>query len=310
MPSPAHGHLAGVVAGIAAAAAAAVSYLVLRHHGNRSAGGSKRLLVLAHFVMGLACLPLVWILWPESVPTAAESLPPLFGAAATYLAGQAMVFATLRRMPASRLAPLLGLKIVLLAAIVSLLLGDRLSAMQWAAVGASVAAAAMLDRSGAAASPAALAGVLAACLMFAICDLLSVRLIDVLESGGKGWWSRSPRLHAGCFAMATTYVLCGVVAACLLPWTTPRDRRDWAAASQYSLAWLAGMVALYACFGFVGAVFGNVLFSTRGIMAVVLGALLAHLGWHDLEEKVDRGTLLRRLTAAVLMTAAIAAYVA
>ena len=70
------------------------------------------------------------------------------------------------------------------------------------------------------------------------------------------------------------------------------------------------MVALYACFGFVGAVFGNVLFSTRGIMAVVLGALLAHLGWHDLEEKVDRVTLLRRLTAAVLMTAAIAAYVA
>ncbi len=310
MPSPSHGHLAGVVAGIVAAAAAAVSYLVLRHHGNRTADGSRRLLVLAHFVMGLVCLPLVWILWPARLPAAAESLPPLFGAAATYLAGQAMVFATLRRMPASRLAPLLGLKIVLLAAIVSLMPGDRLSGMQWVAVGASVAAAAMLDRSGAAASPAALAGVLAACLMFAICDLLSVRLIDVLESGGTGWWSRSPRLHAGSFAMAATYVVCGGVAACVLPWTTPYDRREWAAASQYSLAWLVGMVALYACFGFVGAVFGNVLFSTRGIMAVVLGALLAHLGWHDLEEKVDRGTLLRRLAAAVLMTAAIAAYVA
>jgi len=38
--------------------------------------------------------------------------------------------------------------------------------------------------------------------------------------------------------------------------------------------------------------------------------VLAHLGWHDLEEQVDRGTLLRRLAAAALMTAAIALYVA
>ncbi|MCY3014749.1 MAG: hypothetical protein NT171_08670 [Planctomycetota bacterium] len=38
----------------------------------------------------------------------------------------------------------------------------------------------------------------------------------------------------------------------------------------------------------------------------VLGADLAPAGWHDLEEQVDWATLLKRIAAAMLMTAAIA----
>ena len=56
-------------------------------------------------------------------------------------------------------------------------------------------------------------------------------------------------------------------------------------------------------------VFGNVLLSSRGLFAVIIGAVLAHRGWHELEQRVDRATLLRRIAAAVLMTAAIALYV-
>jgi hypothetical protein len=56
-------------------------------------------------------------------------------------------------------------------------------------------------------------------------------------------------------------------------------------------------------------VFGNIMQSTRGVMSVAIGAALAHLGWHELEQRVDRATLLRRLAAALLMTAAIALYV-
>jgi hypothetical protein len=42
---------------------------------------------------------------------------------------------------------------------------------------------------------------------------------------------------------------------------------------------------------------------------VVFGAALAHRGWHELEQRVDRATLVRRVAAALLMTAAIAVYV-
>jgi drug/metabolite transporter (DMT)-like permease len=301
--------LPGLVAGIAAAAFSALSYLISRHHGNRAGGGSLRLLVLGHIIMGLICLPAAWAIRPATLPELARWLPPLLGSAGCYLAGQGIVFATLKRMPASRLAPLLGLKIVMLAGIVSLLPGEPLDSVQWLAVGLSMAAAAMLQRAGGSAPPAALAAVLTACLMFALSDLCIVQLINALQTGGSGWWPAAPRLHAGCFAMAITYVLCGLVVATLLPRALPRDRRDWVASVQYAVAWLAGMAGLYTCFGLVGAVFGNILQSTRGIIAVGLGAVLAHLGWHDLEEQVDRGTLLRRLAAAALMTAAIALYV-
>ncbi|MEX0668831.1 MAG: hypothetical protein WD060_00025 [Pirellulales bacterium] len=52
--------------------------------------------------------------------------------------------------------------------------------------------------------------------------------------------------------------------------------------------------------------FGNILQPSRGIMAIAIGDGLAHVGRHDLEMRVDRGTFLRRIAAAALMTAAIA----
>ncbi|MEI6506403.1 MAG: hypothetical protein WCO90_11070 [Planctomycetota bacterium] len=51
---------------------------------------------------------------------------------------------------------------------------------------------------------------------------------------------------------------------------------------------------------------GNILQSSRGILAIAMGAGLAHVGRHDLEMRVDRETFLRRIAAAALMTAAIA----
>lgn len=296
----------GVAAGLTAAAASAVSYLVSRHHSR--GGHAVPLLVRAHALMGVACLPLAWGLWPGALPPAGRWLPPLVGSAGCYLAGQAAVFAALRLMPASRLAPLLGLKLVMLAVIVSCLPGRPLDPRQWAAVGLSVVAAGLLGRGRAGATARALPIVLGGCLVFAVSDLCIVGLIDALQDPGTACCPRLGRLHAGAFAMAITYVLCGVAALPLLPRTNAAGLGGWGAAAQYAAAWLGGMVALYACFGLVGAVFGNILQSTRGVMSVVIGAGLAHLGWHDLEERVDRATFLRRLAAAALMTAAIALY--
>jgi len=299
----------GVITGLIAALASAVSYLVSRHHGNRRGGGSLRLLVLGHTVMAAVCLPLAWLLRPAVWPPPGAWLPWLTGSATSYLLGQAAVFAALKRISASRLAPLLGLKIAVLAAIVSMLPGAPLDARQWLAVALSVAAAALLGRGGGIA-PAGLGLLLAACCAFACSDLCIVRLIDGLQGGLATSAPALGRLRAGALAMALTYTACGGVLAGLagLPRARPRDRADWLAAVQYAGAWLGGMIALYACFGTVGVVFGNILQSTRGLIAILLGAWLAHAGWHDLEEPVDRGTLVRRALAALLMTVAIALY--
>lgn len=299
----------GVGAGLAAALFSALSYFVSRDHGARG-GSGLRLLVLAHAIMGVACLPATAWLWPRGVGAAPRWLIPLAGSTACYLLGQAFVFSALRRAGASRVAPLLGLKIAVLAGFAAFTPAGGLDTRQWLAVGMSVAAATMLQRGGGMPA-AALALTLAACLTFAVSDLFIVALIDGLQRSTEIAGHPIGRLHAGTLAMAVTYVVCGGLAAAVAstPAARPRGRLDWTAGTTYAAAWLAGMVGLYLCFGTVGVVFGNILQSTRGMIAIVLGAVLAHLGRHDLELKVDGMTLVRRLVAAALMTAAIALFV-
>jgi drug/metabolite transporter (DMT)-like permease len=316
--APMHTLTLGIIAGLATAFFSALSYLVSRHHGNKDGGGSLRLLVFAHVMMGIACLPLAWLLCPDPLPPAGAWLPPLAGSALTYLLGQAAVFAALKQIDASQLAPLLGLKIAVIAVLATCVLSQPLSGQQWLAVAISGVAVAMLQRSGRPAHAVApwtvLGAVIAICLCFAVSDLFIIALIDAVQGSGAvagvPATSNASRLQAGGFAMAATYVLCGLIA---LPFVSRAARGcsgGWGAASQYAAAWLASMAGLYICFGLVGPVFGNILQSTRGIMAVGLGAALASLGWHDLEQPVDRQTLVRRVVAAVMMTAAIACYAA
>jgi drug/metabolite transporter (DMT)-like permease len=303
----------GVIAGLVAAAASAVSYLLSRHHGGREGRGSLRLLVHAHLVMGAACLPLCWLLAPAGIAVSAwlpDCLPACLGSAGSYLLGQAAVFAALQRTDASLISPLLGLKIAVLAVLVACVAGPPLDGRQWLAVGLTASAVLLLSRAGGRLSPFVLAIVAAACLGFATADILIVRLIDAIQNAAATAGREVSRLHAGALGMAVTYVACGLAALPLIRSVPARGRSDWLAATQYSAAWLSGMVALYACFGMVGVVLGNILQSTRGLMSVGLGASFAHLGWHDLEQPVSRAMLARRVVAGLLMTAAIVVSVA
>lgn len=304
----------GVVAGLAAAGFSAVSYLVSRHYGlGQRALGRKgaalRLLAVSHLLMAAICIPLTWAAWPATSPPVRLFAVPLAASVGFYLLGQSSLFAALKRVEASRMAPLLGLKIVMLAVIVSFVLGHVLDTRQWLAVALSVAAAVMLQVGRGAVPVGAFGFVLSCCLSFAISDIFIIRLIDGLQAGAMTSSVAISRLHAGGLAMALTYGLCGLLFVPLVVGLRPYTRTDWVAAAQYASAWLLSMVGLYCCFGLVGVVFGNILQSTRGVMSVALGAAMGHFGWHELEQRVDRVTLLRRLAAALLMTAAIALYV-
>lgn len=308
----------GIASGLAAAAFMSFSYLLSRHHGlaqpvGRRESAAERLLVQSHLLMGIACVPALAAIWPDRMPPVRDVVPALAASAGFYLVGQMIMFHLLRRLEASRLTPFLGLKIFILAAIVAAVLGQSLTGRQWLAVVLSVSATALLQKTSGGLPARAFGLMLAACLCFALADLCIVRLIDLLATG-----CGLDRLRAGGLAMLINYFVCGgicglvIVAAPLTPLTSLRATEpvaaDWSAAGRYAVTWLVSMTLLYTCFAITGAVFGNVIQSTRGMMSIVIGAALAHLGWHELEQRVEREALLRRLGAAVLMTVAIAVY--
>lgn len=306
----------GITAGLISGACMSFSYLLSRHHAlaqpaEERPAAALGLLLRAHVVMGAVATAGMILLQPLAVPPLARFIGPLVGAAGFYLLGNIILFGLLRRLEASRLTPFLGLKVFILALIVAIFLREPLSATQWLAVGLSVAATALLQGTAGGLPGATLGRVLVVCLCFALSDLFIVRLIDALDTSGPG---PSGRLFAAVVGMLLNYVACGVVCGpiVLVGWCRPANGGAgpaWRTAAAYAATWLLAMAALYACFALVGAVFGNVVQSTRGIMSVVIGATLGHLGWHELEQKVDRATLVRRIGAASLMTAAIAVYV-
>ena len=109
-----------------------------------------------------------------------------------------------------------------------------------------------------------------------------------------------------------TYVLCGVAGVLLLPLVKRPEgahrKTVWGWISPFAFCWLTAMLFLYACFARIGTVNGNIVQSTRGIIAILIGALLAALGFTELEEKVGVQVWIRRMIAGVMMFLAIVAF--
>ena len=74
----------------------------------------------------------------------------------------------------------------------------------------------------------------------------------------------------------------------------------------FSAIWLVAMLLLFATFAIIGVVFGNIVQSSRGIISILIGYLVAAAGHQHLEQKVAHGVLARRIAAAALLSLAIA----
>ena len=289
--------IGGIGAGLAAAVCQSGSYVfsrlaVLRHHG------ISQLMVTAHLVMGLAAGVILPFAWTASVPPWTTYALPLLGSAVFYMLGQLGLFLLMRNVHASRVAPLLGLKLVVLAVITTTFLHQSLAISQWSATALCVAAALMLNYSGTALSPASLGCLALACVSYSLSDLSIAVLVRSLRS--------LPMLHASILGVCLSYLLCGFAALALIPLLgVRRTVGDWHLATPFAACWFLAMVFLYACFGTVGALYGNILQSTRGLISVLLGAVLARMGWLTLESRVSRVVLMRRIAAAGLMSVAI-----
>ena len=293
---------AGIVLGLAMAVTQSVSFLSMRHFVVGRDKGPTRLLILGHVLMGVISAAALPFLWDARAGNVAGFIRPLLGAAGFYLAGQGALMFALTRADASRISPLLAMKIVVLALVTATFLGRTYSPWQWAGVSLSVAAAFVLNYTGGRMPIACTLAVVLTCGAYAMSDLHVKMLVDALGQMGK--------LRASLLGASMCYVLTGIAAMALLPWAGKKLWADLPRAAPFAISWLTAMVFLFACFAYVGVVFGNILQSTRGLISIVLGARIAAIGLNHIERKHPRRVLIRRLAAAGMMCLAIVLWAA
>lgn len=298
-----HMELLGIMAGLAAATCQSASYLFSRLFALRVEGAVLRLLVLSHALMGAVALAVLPLAWTPDAPPLRQFILPLLGTSGFYLLGQVGFFVLVQRVDASRAAPLLAFKIVVLALISSLALKRVLGAQQWAAVLLCLAGAFLTTSSGASRlKKRNLLWLVWTCTFYSLSDLS----IGAMVSHSFGMLSH---FRASLLGVTLAYVVCGAVALLLLPAVGfRRALTGWRYAAPFSAFWLLAMFLLFLCFSMIGPVYGNVVQSLRGVLSVAIGAAVARLGYHELEQPVTRGTLWRRLAAAGILCLAVWLY--
>ncbi|MBN2713805.1 MAG: hypothetical protein JXR97_15410 [Planctomycetes bacterium] len=296
--------IAGIVFGLMCGLGQAFTYLLSRRFMKIEGHSSGRLLCLSHIIMGLFSLALLPFLWIDPVNGWTPVIWPLIGTTLFYVVGQLSLFQAVKLIEGSRVASMLSFKIALLALLVTVTGTGIISTQQWIAVAVAVAAVQLINVSPRTAESAtswkAYPWIGATCLGYAISDFHIKLLLKALSN------ESSPAISA--FAVALTYTL--AAAGSLFIMTKYRDSSasTWRMALPFAVFWYFGMLCLFIAMGYIGIVGAVILQSTRGIWAIILGIIVAHLGHLHLEGRLTLKYRLIQVFAALMMCAAIALF--
>ena len=316
--------LIGILLGLASALASSLAYLASRRFTVRHAGheaeepkwrGPLRLMVCSHVLLSVVCGAAYLVLMPRGESAQPADWPwaittSIF-VALFYLSGNTLLFFALRLTAASRISPLLGMKVVLLAFATHFIFREPLAGQQWIAVALATAAAWVLGASGGRLPITTMLLAIGSCAGFVCSDLFIKQMWPAWLPAGLSPQDADQfeRVRASITGMSLVYVWCGVLAVALLPIARPWKREHWRGSAPYAASWLTSMVCLFSTFALVGIVLGNILQSTRGLMSILLGVLVVRLGHHHIETHAPWKVVLQRVIAATLMIGAIALFV-
>lgn len=264
------------------------------------------LMINAGVLMGVLSLGILALFWAPGLFTRGffPRLPLLAQAAFFFSLGQTFVFVAQRKVEASRVVPLLGLKLPMLALISVLFLHDSLGPWQFLAIFLAVAAAFLLHHAGKGIPLSSILFVLGGCLSYCLSDL-SLNALTRRIAADLGESTLLAALHC----TALTYL--GVAALALFALcftraslTTPAVLRS----IPFSVFWIGCIVALNFCFARLGTVHGTLLQNTRGIFTLLLTPLCLAMGCTALETKFTANLFWRRMAAAALVFLAVFVY--
>ena len=161
----------GIGFGLVAAFFQSLSYLCTRLFIKQHNGKVIALLALSHILMGLISIPVVVLLWPETMLSLSEYGPSLLGTTGFYLLAQFFLFTAIIHSEPSRVSPLLGLKVFILTLISVIFLGMHFNMAKWIAVMCTTVAVLLLSSSGKRLEGRFIVLGLLACVCYCISDL-------------------------------------------------------------------------------------------------------------------------------------------
>ncbi len=256
--------------------------------------GPWRTAFVCNLAMALVLQP-CWLLasQPFAWPHAAHAMI----AGAIFFVGQIFTFLALNRGDVSVATPVLGTKVVFVAGLTMVLLGDRVAAVWWVAVFLTVIGTALLSY-----DPKAHPRHLALSLGCGFAAAASYAFTDILVQKWAPLWS------FGNFA-PTMFATVGVLALAFVPmfsgniFALPARTWRWLAPGALLLALQAlGMAFVIAQYGHATVV--NIAYNSRGMWTI---AIVWSVGHHfgNTEREQGHGVMARRLGGAVLLVAAI-----
>lgn len=295
--------ITGIIFGLASAFSQCIAYICSKKYLHKN-GTPLQLLIASHLIMGgWAALCLGGLLLRQDLPPVKEYWKTLLATTGFYMFGQMAFFSAVRRTEASRIAPLLGLKIIFIALFGILFMNLRLFPHQWGAILLCFCGALLSNWSGQRIPLAGLLWLGTTIVSYSLNDISIKLLIDDIERAiGKG-------VSALFLAFGLTYFSVGLfslIAAAVFRSIKPIHLKP---ALPFACWWFGAMLFLFACFGQIGPLLGNIVQSGRGIIAVIIGAVFARYSWTAYEEKLSRRILIGRLIAAFLITISIIVFV-
>ena len=215
-------------------------------------------------------------------------------------AGQFFFFWTQREVESSRLSSLLGLKIIVLSLIYVFFMQRQILPLQWVAVFMCAVSAMGMNFTGGKITWKAGFWLFMTVCGYAFGDLAATALVR--QIGGNGIY---PSLAtAGLAAVVQGIGMCFL----LMLKSVPKNSGVIRDSFPYALGWFASLLFLYDCFGNLGVLFGTILQSARGLISVLIGALLLKFGLEEYEPRVSRSAWIRRFIMAILMIGAMSLY--
>ena len=291
----------GVICGFCAALCNTVGYFFSARF-LRESPSPLRLLISAQVLMMVFAAPFIAFLYPEGgIGNSGRFAWILAAWIGFFWLGQFGFFTTQKHLEASRLASLLGLKIIILAFIFIAVEGQLPGSGQWVAIVLATAAAVMMNWSRAGHITAVGALILLLTLAsYSCCDIAETEMVMLAKGNGTV-------LRSAFFTAVLAYTVLGAVS---LPaaFAIRVTRRELASSAPYAVLWLVSQALLMVCFGLVKPVFGNVILASRGFFSVIVGAALPFFGLRGLDADIPARQWVRRAVAALLMIAAIAIY--